>query len=440
MADSKPNIIFCHVDQLHHNAFSGTGNKWVSTPTYDEIAADGLSFERAISSNPICCPARTCWYTGRVSSENGVFSNGNGQLLPELPDTGKLMTDAGYDCYYGGKWHVPGRNASQSFKVIYPYIHVGERNDEALGAMGEAFLKHYTGDKPFFLNLGFMNPHDCCEMPKDAGQNTFKKGMGRLIGDANLPPLPPNYDPKIPLPKAAKDWTPEQVQVYLYTYYRMCETADQAVGRVYRAFKASSFFENTVFIWGSDHGEMMSEHNRFGKNMPYEASQRVPLRIVAKNRVAPGTTNDTHWIQGVDVPATIADYAGVTIPGANVCKSFRAIAEGNQTADWHNYAASESNTHYPMVTFRKGTTKSVFHLSKNEAEYYDISTDPWEMHDLAAGGANPAGLNEHRAYLADYQGRVRYLAAYQEAVTTGKFPKPPKGSHKGHKEADDEDS
>jgi arylsulfatase A-like enzyme len=421
MPAAKPNIIFCHTDQLHHQAFSHLGNPWLSTPCYDEMAADGMTFSRAISSNPVCCPARSSWYTGRMSSEHGVFFNGVGTLQPDLPDLGKLLGAAGYDCYYGGKWHIPGREAKESFQIIYPYISVGERNDEALAATGEAFLKNYKpGDKPFFLNLGFMNPHDCCYLWMNTDGDAFKTGMEALVGDKNLPPLPPNYNAQVPLPSAGKDWTPDQMRLFLYTYYRMAEAGDAAIGRVYRAFKESPFFENTVFIWGADHGEMMCEHNRFGKNFAWEASQRVPLKVVAKGRVAPGSTDDSHWIQGVDISATICDLAGAgPIPDATVARSFVPFLDGKKETPWGDYAVAETNVPNVIVSFRHQDTKSVFYLGLNQVEFYDTGKDPWEMNNLAANGANPPGLDQHRAFLADYQAKTKPLPAYLAAAATG---------------------
>ena len=421
MPDPKPNIVFCHIDQMHHRAFSYLGNKHVATPGFDEIAADGCTMARAVSSNPVCSPARSCWYTGRMSSETGVYQN-SFPCQQDLPDLGHLLGAAGYDCYYGGKWHIPARKVTDSFKVIYPIFGQGERYDEGLAATGEAFFKNYRGDQPFFLNLGFLNPHDCCYLNMDTSSDAFKAGVEKVIGEANLPPFPPNYNPQEPLPAAGAQWTADQARLYLYIYYRMCETVDAAVGRVYRALKASPFFENTIFVTGADHGDMMTEHNKFGKMVPWNASSCVPLLVVGKNRIAPGST-DNHWVQGVDVSSTVVDYAGAgAIDNAGIGKSFRPYFEGHRD-DLHDYCVSESNAPDPMVAFRQGDLKSVFHLhEKNPSvEFYDLAQDPWEMHDLAANGGSPAGLADHRAFLADYQGRVKYTPGYREALAQGRF-------------------
>jgi arylsulfatase A-like enzyme len=78
----RPNILFIHVDQMHWEAMSGYGNRQVKTPAMDRIAADGCSFRASYTAMPQCCPARASWYTGRMSSETGVPTNGC-KLLPE---------------------------------------------------------------------------------------------------------------------------------------------------------------------------------------------------------------------------------------------------------------------------------------------------------------------------------------------------------------------
>mgnify|MGYP002063990644 CR=1 FL=1 len=83
----KPNILFMHVDQMHWQAMSAYGNKYVKTPNLDRIAADGCSFRTSYAAMPQCCPARANWYTGRASSEHGVPTNEQ-KILPNIPDLG----------------------------------------------------------------------------------------------------------------------------------------------------------------------------------------------------------------------------------------------------------------------------------------------------------------------------------------------------------------
>ena len=84
----QPNILFIHVDQMHWQAMSAFGNPHVLTPAMDKFAADGYSFRAAYTAMPQCCPARASWYTGRMSCETGVATNGE-LCRPDIPVLGQ---------------------------------------------------------------------------------------------------------------------------------------------------------------------------------------------------------------------------------------------------------------------------------------------------------------------------------------------------------------
>ena len=160
---NQPNIVFIHTDQQHHLAISAYGNRDVSTPNMDRLIAEGISFRRSYSANPVCCPARASWYTGRMSVEHGVISNPF-PIDPNLPDLGQWLTKhTDYNCVYSGKWHVTGRNVANSFDVIYDRHPYGELQDSGSArAAAQYIAEHANDDRPFFLSVGLLNPHDCC--------------------------------------------------------------------------------------------------------------------------------------------------------------------------------------------------------------------------------------------------------------------------------------
>ena len=189
----KPNIVFVHVDQMSYDAMSVRGNTDVHTPHLDRIAAEGTSFLLAHSANPVCCPARSSWYTGRMSSEHGVVRNAK-PILDDLPDLGRWMQPRGYDCFYTGKWHVPHRKVGDSFRMLPAGHHYGELGDAAVATAACGFLQHYSGSRPFFLNAGFLNPHDCCYLSFSPQNPATKFQVAGALRE-ELPPLPPNFDP-----------------------------------------------------------------------------------------------------------------------------------------------------------------------------------------------------------------------------------------------------
>jgi len=412
---SSPNIVFCHVDQLRWDAISVLKHPYVSTPNLDEIMQAGTSFLRAQASHPVCCPSRTSWYTGRMPSEHGTYHNGR-KVDKNFPDLGQWMSPRGYECYYVGRWHVPGRDVESGFHMLHPHYQIGEHADEACASIAEQFLANYKGGKPFFLNVGLLNPHDCCYMTDSWKMPCMKFGLEEFIA-GELPPLPPGYDPKRPILRDSPLFEkPDYVRLHNYVYYRMVEAVDEAVGRVFHALEHSRFADNTIFIFSSDHGEMLGGKNWFGKNTLADGSLRVPLTIVAPGRVAPNVRDQQCLTGGVDVTATILDYAGVEMmPRMSVARSLRPVLEG-RAKTVHDYLPAETTIFGPHVSIRLGDYKSIIDLPTGKLEIYNTARDPLEEKDLAGENGHAGVADEHRAMLADYQKRVEYCAAYKDIV------------------------
>lgn len=423
------NIIFCHVDQLRRDAISALGNPHVSTPNIDAIMRAGTSFLRAQASHPVSAPSRTSWYTGRMPSEHGTFSNDR-KCEKTITDIGQWMGARGYDCYHVGKWHMTGRREEPSFKVLLPHYGVGEHKDDVNASVVENFLAQRKGDKPFLLNIGLLNPHDCCYMTGLRKNPCMKFGLEDELED-ECPPLRTGFDPSKPIDREDPEmWTASRMRLNNYIYYRMVEAVDEAVGRIFRALGESRFAENTVFIFSSDHGEMLGEHNWLGKNVLYEGSLRVPLTIVAPGRIPADTRNDTTLTLGVDVTATILDYAGLKpMPDMSIARSLRPVLEG-KTKVIHDYLPAETSMGGPFVSIRRGDYKSITQIATGEMQLYNTVADPDEKKNLA--GSEPALAAEHRALIADYQKRLTYCENYRVFL---KDPKAGKGK-KGDKDDD----
>lgn len=104
----KPNILYIFTDQQSATALSCAGNTDLHTPNLDRLAARGVRFPRAYSAFPLCTPARAAMFTGRYPHEVGIERNGQHIADEWIPKgLGHVVAAAGYDCGYGGKWHVP---------------------------------------------------------------------------------------------------------------------------------------------------------------------------------------------------------------------------------------------------------------------------------------------------------------------------------------------
>lgn len=400
----RPNIIFCHVDQLTREAISAHGCRDVSTPNLDRIIGDGIDFLRAQSTYPVCCPNRSAWYTGRFPSENGVVVNGQ-PLDENIPDLGQWLSTRGYECCYGGKWHVPNRDVSQSFDYYHERHSLGEFMDDSLAQATESLLEKRSDSRPLFLNVGFMNPHDICYLDIHK-QTACKLGLEKQLGD-RLPALPEDYDPNrnIRFSREGSEWTPQQVALYRYYYFRMIEMVDVQIGRVYDAVFKYLEPENTVFIFSSDHGEMNGHRNWFHKNILYDPSLRVPLAVVAPGRVRPGTVNNTHIVSGVDFAATILDYAGAEMfSGMHHAHSFRKLAETGTDPDWPDCVISESFYSLgPQRSVRSGDFKSIYYLAEGRTELYNTTQDPLEQNNLFGDPRHAAVCKQHEMFKTHFE-------------------------------------
>ena len=154
-------------------------------------------------------------------------------------------------------------------------------------------------------------------------------------------------------------------------YAAMIENIDRQVGRLVRAVAERGELENTIILYSSDHGEMLGDHDRWGKGVWYEPSVGIPL-IVAGPGVGERVVSDA-LVSLHDLAATLIDYAGsAPLPGMDAL-SLRPLLEG-RTAE-HRSHITGGLQRWQMVLDRR------FKLVLGAGEsplLYDPADDPWE--------------------------------------------------------------
>jgi arylsulfatase A-like enzyme len=101
-AARRPNILFVFADQLRYSAMGSSGNRVVRTPNFDRLASQGLVFENAFSSHPLCSPYRAKIITGKYGFANGVPDN-EYLLWDHQVTLPRALKTAGYFTAYVGK-------------------------------------------------------------------------------------------------------------------------------------------------------------------------------------------------------------------------------------------------------------------------------------------------------------------------------------------------
>lgn len=437
----RPNLILLSIDEMIYNAMSFTGNPWVSTPNIDNLMKEGIYFQRAYTTNPVCSPARASWATGLYTSENGSNLNFC-RMLDECPDIGQLMNKNGYYPAHAGKWHVEGRNVRDSFHCLYYgndeiWAMGGEIFDCATTHAAISFLEEYQGEKPFYLQIGYINPHDICEYLHNY---EFKDipDFDKWKWKEELPSLPQNFG-ILPdetavmkafrrsedclihkdIYRAVNGWSEYEWRYYIWNYYRYVEKVDAEIGKIVNVLKQSRWRENTVVLFTADHGESLAEHSMFQKFTLYEESIRVPFAVIdfsGKYVAGKGQVSDA-LISGVDVFGTLCDYAGIATHSD--AGSVRPLVENRE--EKHRESVYVENNYWGRALVTEKYKLIMDYIPDRErADYmppeakthqvgdvqlFDLHADPFETENLA--GQKPEEVEYLLEKLREYESRLR---------------------------------
>jgi arylsulfatase A-like enzyme len=409
-SSGRPNILFLITDQHSASAVGINGNAYVKTPAIDSIARGGVSFTESYCTYPVCSPARSSLFTGRMPHETGVEVNGKA-IREGIPTMGEVFRTAGYHTIYGGKWHVPQSfGTPPAFERLIGGHSLGAKMDEPLADACADFLSKRP-KQPFLLVASFMNPHDICDWIR------AHRGSRQHADVSEYPPAPGNMavDPEEPeamqfhrregydlmsqAVRIASEWQRDDVREYLHAYYRLIERVDAQIGRVLAALRANGLERNTLIVLTSDHGEGMGAHQWVQKASFYEESAKVPLIVSGTGLKRRGAVDTRTLVSGADVLPTLCDYAGIDAPRAVRGRSLRAAVDASTLE--REFVVSEllygdrskagrmiRTARYKYVVFNNGSRPE---------QLFDLESDPGEVRNLA--GSKRKIVAEHRALL-----------------------------------------
>lgn len=417
----KPNIIYIYTDQQSASMMSCAGNKWLKTPAMDYIAENGIRFTRAYTTNPVCSPARVSLMTGRFA---GSFNDNQGKparenrgsmrignISDEVRNTtiAAFLKMAGYNLVYGGKEHLP--------KALTPKaLGFNDICDDQRKLLAERTAEYIKGEhnKPYFMIVSLINPHDICYMAiRDLAKNESEKGLVKRakVEIATLdkalkipegisedeffekycPPLPPNYEVQKDEPKAidylleqrdfrryARDnYSEKQWRRHRWAYCRLTEVVDSEIRIILDAIRQSGQEENTLVIFSSDHGDNNSSHRLEHKTTFYEESANIPFMAMWKGQIPPGRIDATHLVSnGLDLLPTVCDYAGTKALAEPRGRTLRPLFEG-KNVKWRDTLGVESEIGRMVVD--KDKLKYIKYDVKGfEEQLIDLKADPYE--------------------------------------------------------------
>ncbi|MBL4589264.1 MAG: sulfatase-like hydrolase/transferase [Alphaproteobacteria bacterium] len=357
----RPNILFILMDQERSWADLPAG---LDLPQRRNFAETALSFNQYHVNAIACGPSRSVIYTGQHIQKTRVFDNpgmapGRQDLDPVLtPTIGNLLKTQGYHTAYIGKWHLHKFGAKErdnlcfalkpfGFEEYIPPIPEGDTDGAAWeGAMHDAavarrsaeWFKRQTstdGDKPWYLAVNLINPHDIrhfnatgtqadtlhphfasdlAGLPAaDLYQTDLGYGLPESFPGADKRPVDAHrlfvedaayFFGSIPREDTAA-W-----QRYQNYYFNCLRDVDRHIGTILDSLEKSGQSENTIVVFTSDHGEMAGAHGLRGKGpFLYKENFRVPLLIRHPDLAAGGNTD--RLACSLDLVPTLLSAAGM---------------------------------------------------------------------------------------------------------------------------------
>ena len=419
-ANDRPNILWIMIEDWSPD-LSCYGTKGVHTPHVDQLAAQGIRYERAFTTSPVCSTSRSAMMTGFHQNYIGAHQHRTDDKKP-LPHGIRpiphLLADAGYyTC-------VMSRKTDCNF--------LPDKRQELF--MGDDW-KDRDPDQPFFARITFSGTH-----------RAWKRDPQRPIDikDVELPPYYPDT------PFVRRDWANGLEQMQL---------VDREVGGILKRLDDEGLADNTLVFFIGDHGRC---HIR-GKQFLYDPGTHVPMIMRWPGKIETGQVSDD-LVMSIDICATVLEAAGVTAPvplhGASLFSD--AVKQRQYT-----FAARDKmdTTHDAMRSIRSKDRKLILNLMPERAycqfsfykesaypilaemnvlnlqgkltpeqaafmspkkppiELYDLRSDPHEVHNVADDEKYAGVKSELLAQLQQWRNEVIHDAGVTDSFRgDGVFP------------------
>jgi arylsulfatase A-like enzyme len=427
-ADRKPNFVYVFTDDQRWDALGVVqkeqGEKgrfpWLKTPNLDRLAAEGVRFRNAFVVNSLCAPSRASLVTGQYGHVNGVTNNHTPHPEGNL-SVAALLRPAGYVSGYFGKWHHgsqsgkrPGFDTSASFVGQGVYfdcpIEVDGVKTPSQGFVDDVTTEYASNfiktnkDKPFLMILGLKTCHGPFTPPPRNAKD-YEGALARSTPNYGLPAI---YAKTGPNGAKGKATDAKEVPTNL-GMFRGINSVDDNVGKLLRLLDELKLAEDTVFVFSSDNGYYLGEHNLGDKRTAYDESLRIPMLLRYPRAAKAGRTED-RMVLNIDPAATFLDLAGLPVPAAMHGRSWKPLIEGKTEAAWRDsyfYCYFyEKGFNAPLTTaVRTSEAKLIKYPGHDEwTEVFDLKADPYEIKNLAQ---DPAYADLRKKLEAEYDRQAK---------------------------------
>ncbi|MFW6026704.1 MAG: sulfatase [Candidatus Woesearchaeota archaeon] len=390
----KPNILLITTDTQRCDTLKCMGNEKAISPNIDKLADEGVLFEKAHTSSPVCGPTRASLITGVHTPIHGCIENGI-KRRDDMPVFTDLLKEQGYTNIMVGKTHF--EPIPDSIDILKKDLSDPERIQETI----KQIKKVSQNKDPFFAFCSINGPHTPLLVPdkwadlykmEELPEINYRPGelekhspaMKRLLGlDGSIEEFKSlSYAKDFPLGHLYEaqglkinDFDLEEINKFRRKYYSFAAYCDHLIGKLLDFINQSGLRKNTLIIFSSDHGFQNFDHGFNDKHTFFDESWRVPLIISMPGTIPCGEKRDfAIWN---DITATIlgaANTEGKTVQGFDL---FTPLVHNEKNP--RNCAVG---TLFKSAALATNNWKLIYYFEEKEGRLFNTKEDPQEQNDL----------------------------------------------------------
>lgn len=292
---TQPNILWITIEDTSPQFIGCYGNKDARTPNIDKLAAGGVRFTNAFSTNTVCSPSRTSIITGVRTYETGTGHHRSKYAIPDFM--------SGFPYYLQQAGYYTSNNSKTDYNIADEKTYIRKAWNESSDSAG--WWKRKAG-QPFFAVFNFMDSHQSRTMT-----NSYKKYTKEVLDE--LPVQDRIGENEFSMPPFFRD--SREMRKQFARVYNSLKLTDNKIGELLKQFEKDHLIDSTIIFFFSDHGEGIPRGKTNGINLGY----RVPFVIwfpPAYQHLSPWGTRvvTDELIDFADLAPTVISLAGGKVP------------------------------------------------------------------------------------------------------------------------------
>ncbi|MDO5026384.1 MAG: arylsulfatase [Tissierellia bacterium] len=455
----KKNIIFVMADQFRYDGISGHDNDLVSTPTFDQWISEGVDFSNCYSASPTCIPARASLLSGLSQVNTGIVGYDEDANWNFPHQLGEEFSKRGYYTKAIGKMHVNNprkrmgfdhvelhdgylhkrRNINSTYSTSYDqvddYYHWLKNNlanaadiiDSGLDCNSRQarefpyeekyhptnwvvdrsidFLRTRDKNEPFFLYMSFVRPHSPYDPPSSYFNQYYDILKGYKREDLDLWSKELGLDKKVSRVDALTGSISDiDYRRMLAGYLGSINHIDHQLNKFMIKAEEYQLLDNTIFVFTSDHGDQLGDHNLFRKGFAYQASIHIPLIIYDPSHRLIGHNKGKvieNLIELRDLLPSLVDLGtGDKVDGVDG-RSVKKLLD-NPGTKWRTYLHGEHVLgEFSNQFIIKLPYKYIWYSQTGLEQLFNLEDDPKEKNDLASREDHKKILDQLRDMLIE---------------------------------------